>query len=142
MNGGIVKLLVGMTGAERRNGGVESGGVAHAGVEIAGGEGAGHAASSAGARQRRAPQYGGLALVLGSQLAGEVDLGAGDVAVHVNAAGHDDQAGCVEDLVGTDGRVGWRWHHLAVLNPEILDPAVDAVGGVANSAVGNFQLHG
>src|SRR5439155_16650681 len=97
--GGVGDVLGGMAGTERRNGGVEGGGVAHARIEVAGGEGARHAASGAGAGQRSAADDGSLALVLGPHLARDVDLGAGDVGVHVHAAGHDHQAGGVDHLV-------------------------------------------
>src|SRR5207253_9556134 len=128
---------VGVAGAQRRDGGVESGGVTHTGVEVAGGEGAGHAADGAGARQRRAPDGGRLALVFGAHFAGDVDLGPGDVGVHVHAAGHDDQASCVEGFIWPGTGVGRRRDDLAVLDPQVHDDAVDVIRGVVDGAVGD-----
>ncbi len=80
----------------------------------------------------------GLALFLGPHLAGDVHLRPGDVAVHVDAAGHHDQAGGVERPVGPHGGIGRRGDDPAVANPEIAHLAVDAVGRVVDGAAGDF----
>jgi hypothetical protein len=138
MEGSVVELFVSVASAERRNGGVESGGVAEAGVKVAGGEGTRHAAGGAGARQRRATDDRGLALVFRPHLARDVDLGPGDVGVHVHATVHDDEAGGVEDFVGTDVGVARRRDDLALPNPDVSGDAVDAVLRVVDSAVSYF----
>src|SRR5262249_17524677 len=138
-DGRVVELLVGVAGSQGRDGGVERGGVAEAGVEVAGGEGAGHAAGGAGARQRRAADDRGLALVLRPPLARDVDLRPGDVGVHVYAARHDAQAGGSDDLVGADLGIGRRGDDLPVADPDVGHGAVDVVDGVVYGAVGNLE---
>ena len=95
MTGVSCELLVRVAGAERRDGGVEDGGVAEAGVEIAGGEGARRAAEGADRVSDFASAEAACA-VLGPHLARRVDLRPGDVRVHVDAAGHDDESGEIE----------------------------------------------
>ena len=70
----------------------------------------------------------------GIMAAGEVERGAGDVRVDVHAAGEDDHAGRVDGAaaldVGDDAAVG---------DADVLDHAVDAVGGVVDLAAGDPQ---
>ena len=60
-----------------------------------------------------------LAVILGLELARQVDLRAGDVAVHIDAAGHDDQAIGVERAIGPHRRIS-RWiDDFAVVDPDV-----------------------
>ena len=137
--GRVLELLVGVAGAERRNGGVEGGRVAHAGVLVAGGERAGDAAHRAAVRVGRAVQHFGFAFFLGPHLAGDVHLRPGDVAVHVDAARHHDQAAGIDLARGPNGRIGRRGDDLAAGDPQIAHLAVDAVGRVVDGAAGDFD---
>ncbi len=136
----VVELFMGVAGAERRDGGVECRGVAEAGVEIAGGERTGRTADGAGSRQRCAMDERRLAPFFWPQFAGEIDLRPGDVSVHVHAAGHHDEAGGVEHSIRRAGGVSTRrGDDLAVPNPQVHHDAVDAVDGVVDDSVGDFE---
>ena len=66
-------------------------------------------------------------------------LGARDVAVHVDAAGHHD---ATRDVDGFEAcRVRWWRDNFAVLNPYVADFAVDLMGlGVMDPATGEPDL--
>ena len=85
---------------------------------------------------RRAEECRGLAVILRGHRAGEVERGAGDVRVDIDAAGKDDHAGRVDRAaaldVGDDPAVG---------DADVLDHAVDAVGGIVDFPAGDSQ-HG
>ena len=104
MTGVSRELVVGVPGPERRDGGVEGRGVAEAGVLVAGGERAGHAAraspTAVAGRAARCPPP----RLLGPHHPGGVDLRPGDVAVHVDPAGHHDVAPRIDRPVGPDLR--------------------------------------
>ncbi len=136
--GRVFQFLVRMPGREGRNRRVERGGVTQADVLVAGGERAGHAPHAATVRQSRAAHRRGHALFLGPHLASGVDLGPGDVAVHVDAAGHDDQTGRIESAVGGVARIGRRGDDLAPLEPHVGDLTVDAIGRVVDVAARDF----
>ena len=67
----------------------------------------------------------------GVMAAGEIEGGAGDVGVDVHAAGEDDHAGRVDGAaafdVGDDAAIG---------DADVLDDAVDVVGGIVDFAAG------
>src|SRR5690554_2443925 len=70
--------------------------------------------------------------------AGEVDLRPRDVAVDVDAAGHDDQAARIED-----GRVvGKARHDAAVLDANIRHRAVHAVARIVDPPARDAQPPG
>ena len=68
------------------------------------------------------------AMLFGQQQARGVHVGAGDMRMDVDAAGHRDKAACVHRLVGFGAAV-WRRDDLIVANPEIAD-FVALVGGI------------
>ena len=143
MQGVSCELFVRVAGAERRDGGVEGGGVAHAGVLVAGGERAGDAAHRAAVRDGGAADRLRLALFLGPHLAGGVHLRPGDVAVHVDAAGHDDEAAGVERsrrADASDRSAARRSCRPAIQRSR--DLAVDAVGRIVNVAAGDEEVVG
>ena len=85
---------------------------------------------------------GRSASLLWLHLASDIHLGAGDVAVHINATGHHNHAGQVN-------RFDWFWigrhagrlrrDDLTILNPEIANLSVDTVGRIVNGSTGKFQ---
>ncbi len=80
-------------------------------------------------------------LLLGTHLPRGVDLGPDDVAVHVDAAGHDDQpAGvdhaCRPDLRGSAGGSTI----LAAGDPDVAHLAVDPVGRVVDGSAGDLEV--
>ncbi len=81
----------------------------------------------------------GLAFFLGPHFAGDVHLRPGDVAVHVDAAGHHDQATGIDVARGPNGRVRRRGDDLAVGDPQIAHLAVNAVSRIVNGSAGDFQ---
>ena len=87
------------------------------------------------AQHRRRPT-----LFLGPHLARDVDLGTGDVAVHVDAARHDDQAGGVQRSSGPHaaGPAGGATI-LPSLDPDVAHLAVDAVDRIVDVAAGDFE---
>jgi hypothetical protein len=136
----VFELFVNVACGERRDRGVERGGVAEAGVLVAGGERARHAAHRSAARPRGADHFVGLALVFGAHLARGVHFGTGDVAVHVDAARHDDQAGSIESTIGTDVGI-CRWlDDLPVADPDIAALAVHTVNRIVDSPVRNLEV--
>ena len=80
-----------------------------------------------------------VAVFFGPQPAGGVRLRPGDVAVHVDAAGHHDQPPRVERARRPHRRIGRRGHDLAAVDPQIAHLAIDAVGRIVNRAAGDFQ---
>ena len=76
------------------------------------------------------------AVVLRRHRAGEVERPAGDVRVNVDAAGEDDHPRGVDGAAALD--VG---DDAAVVDAEVLDDAVDAVGGVVDFSAGDSK-HG
>ncbi len=96
---------------------------------------------AAGARAQVAdPRPLVAAVVLGAQLAPGVDLGADQVAVDLDAAGHDDEAGGVDDLglVAVDLAGG---DHAAVLDPDVRDLPVEAVARVVDPPSEDAEHH-
>src|SRR3546814_7481665 len=74
-------------------------------------------------------------MVAGHQHPGEIDLATSDVAVDIDAAGHDDLAGQIEGAI--DARAGARIGDDApVLDEEIGRDAIAAVGGIDDEAAG------
>ena len=122
----VLQFFVGLASAERSDGGVESGRVAEPRVEMPGGDGRRHA---------------GLAVsrILRPQSAGGIHLGPCDVCVHVDAAGHDDPAGRIDDLFWTKAGIIWRCDDLAVLDPEVHDDAVDSMNGIVHRPAGDLE---
>ena len=76
------------------------------------------------------------AVVLRDHGAGEVEGGPGDVGVDIHPAGEDDHARGVDGAAALD--VG---DDAAVADADVLDDAVDAVGGVVDFAAGDAK-HG
>src|SRR4051812_47338357 len=97
-----------MASAERRNGGIECSRVTHSGVFVSGGECAWHAAERAAVRGGRAREYVCFPFFFGPHFAGDVHLWAGDVAVHVDSAGHDNEAVRIDFARGTNSGIEWR----------------------------------
>src|SRR3546814_8659396 len=73
--------------------------------------------------------------VCSSDLPGEIDLDTSDVAVDIDAAGHDDLASQIEGAI--DARAGARIGDDApVLDEEVGRDAIAAVGGIDDEAAG------
>ena len=94
------------TGGDR---GVEDGRVAERGVQTAGGTDCGDGAVALPGRGR-------------SHLPPEVYLGAGDVAVEIDAPRHDDQTAGIDDNEPRGD--GWPGHDRAAVDPQIVDDPV------------------
>ncbi len=62
---------------------------------------------------------------------------AGDMRVNIDAAGKDDQARGVDDAAAVDVS-----NDLAVVDAEVLDDAVDVVGGIVDFAAGDAKHEG
>ncbi len=115
-------LLVGLARIGRQHRRLERHGVAHAGIGVAGGEGR-RAVVAAAAAAGAVARLDVRAVLLGQHHPGDVDLAAADMAVQVDAAGHDHLAGEVDHLVRA--AVGRRRHDPPVLDPQVHDLAVD-----------------
>ncbi len=129
-DGRVAQLLVGVLGGQDRHGGLVDRRPAHAGVEVAGDVGRGGGAADAAAADGGADRRVVAAVVLRDHGAGEVQGGAGDVRVDIDAAGEDDHAGGVDGAAALDLR-----DDAAVRDADVADLAVDAVGGVVNPPV-------
>ena len=92
----ILEFFMGMACRERRDGGIKGGCVSESGVLVAGRKRAGHAPHRAAVRLGGAHDRFGQSPVFRTHLARHVHLGTGDVAVHVDPARHDHQAGRVQ----------------------------------------------
>src|SRR5690606_7735151 len=88
----VGEFQVSMGGEQRGDRRIERRGVAQARIKVPRGKRAGYATARAATGERSTPQGLGSAVVFGQQLASRVDLGAGDVAVHVDPAGHYDKS--------------------------------------------------
>ncbi len=115
----VGQFQVGLRGDVGGDRGLHDHGVAHGSVEAADELGDRHRGRSAAGTQVRQQQAGG------------VDVGAGDMGMDVDAAGHDDAAGQVQGLVGA-GVIGGG-DHAAVLHPKVAD-VVARVGGIDDPA--------
>ena len=71
----------------------------------------------------------------GIMAAGEVERAAGDVRVDIDAAGKDDHAGRVDRAAAVDR----RRRSCRIVDAEVLDDAVDAVGGVVDFSAGDSK---
>ena len=121
--------------SERRDGRVERGRVPQSGVAVAGGERARHRAAGPRARglfvvrelgrRRRVGR-----VLVGNQAARVVAARAREVGVDVHAAGHHDHAARVERRRAG----GQALHDPAVLDADVADLAVDAVGRIVDGA--------
>ena len=98
----IVEFLVGMTGRKRGNRGVEGRCIPHPRVLVAGGERTGHVPHRAAVCDLGAVDVLAPAFLLGAHLARGVDLGPDDMAVHIDAAGHDDQPPGIDHAGGLE----------------------------------------
>ena len=119
----IVEFFVGVTRHQGRDRRVKSRGVAQADVLVAGRKGAGDAAQRPAVRMGR-PHDGILAaaFLLRAHFARGIDLGAGNMAVHIDPAGHHHQAGGVQRRGGLDVRIAGRRNNFSALNPD--DPGL------------------
>src|SRR5260370_34081792 len=128
-----MKLLVSMASTQGRNGSIESRGVTESRIEIASCKGAGHAACRTRTRDWRPGDHPGFALVLGSHLAGDVELGPRNVRMHIHAARHHNKARRVNYLVWraesvSDRRTTRRIDDFTFRNPDVFNDAVNVIG--------------
>src|SRR4029453_13493275 len=103
---------------------------------------AGDAAHRAAVGHCGAEDFLAVPLLLGTHLAGGIDLGPRDMAVHIDAAGHDHQTRGIERARGADGRIARRLDNLAAADPQVLDLAVDTIGRVIDVAAGDEEVVG
>ena len=77
--------------------------------------------------------------LLRTHSAGGVDLGASNVAVHINGTRKNDSAG---NIVFDDGGIFFvcRFYDLAVSDPDIRLNTVDAICRVINRAAGEMKV--
>ena len=61
------------------------------------------------------------------------------MTVHINPAGHHHHPGGIQDVAGVTIRIGGRFDDRAVLNPQVVNLAVDSVGRVVDVAAGDLQ---
>ena len=94
--GRVGEFEMSMPGGERSDGRVESRRVAQPGIFVASRGGAGRAAERAAARCRRAKDRLGGAFLFRPHPPRGIHFRADDMAMHIDAAGHDDQARGVE----------------------------------------------
>ena len=80
----------------------------------------------------------GLAFFLGAHLPRHIHLGAGDMAVHVDSAGHDHESGRVEHTDGLHGWIGRGSDDFIVADPKVADQPIDAVGRIVDGPAGYF----
>ena len=138
--GRVFELFMDVARGQRRDRGVEGGGVAHARRTCSRWRTcSGRCPSFRCVCSACGRPFRPCACLLGPHLAGGVHLGSGDVTVHVDAAGHDDQAGGVERPVRPDLGIRRRVDDLPVTNPDIAALAVDAVNRVVDSAPRNLE---
>ena len=76
------------------------------------------------------------AVILRGHRPGEVERGARDVGMDIDATGEDEHAGRIDHAAALDLR-----NDPAVRDAKILDHAVDAVGGIVDLSAGDSQ-HG
>ena len=133
-DGRVVEFLQRVARADRRHRRFHRGGVAEQRVAVAGREGGGHGAADPGAGEGGARMHV-VPVVLRFQLAREVHLRAGDVAVDVDSTRHDHESPRVDP-----SRLGRHVaHDPAVGDAYVADLAVDAVGRIVNAAVRDAQ---
>ncbi len=120
-----------------QHGRLEHRGVAELGIAAAGGVRGRHRAPAAAAAEGAAHLRIGAAILLHQQ-AGEVHLAAGDVAVQVDAAGHDDIAVQVVFLIG--GLVGRR-DDAAIQYLDVARDRILAIGRVEHAPTLEPQSH-
>lgn len=137
--GRVGELLVSVSRGERGYGGIEGGRVTQSRVLVARCERAGHAAHCAAVHHGRTVDLLTVTFFLGTHLSGGVDLRPRDVAMHVDAAGHDDEARGIQRARWSDAGVAGRLNDLFAVDPDVLYLAVDAVCGVIDIAAGDEE---
>ena len=130
-HGRVGELGMGVARVARHHRRLEGGGIAELGIAIAGEEGAGRGMAAAAAPLAVMGAFM-AAMVLGHQGAGEIHLAAGDMAVDVDAAGHDDLAGEIEALIDADIGAGSA-ADAPVTDIEIRRLAAPLVGGIEDA---------
>ena len=135
----VGKFFMHMAGREGRDRRVERRRVSHACILVARRKRTGDRPHRSRAGKRRAVDLLCQPLGFGHHLAGRVDLRPGDVAVHVNPAGHDDESFGVIDAIGPAVGVSGSRDNAAIVDPDIADFARDAVLGIVDCAAGDFE---
>lgn len=125
---------------QTRNGRVESGCVAHLAVEIACCECAGHRTNRPRASDRSPFDDRAVPLHLRRHFSAQVDLRTGDMAVHIDAARHDDIAAHIQIAIGADPHARIR-DHRTIFHPDVANLAVDAVLRIVNGSPSQFEQH-
>src|SRR5262249_19031256 len=128
-DGRVAQFLVRVPGRQDRHRRLVDGRVSESRVKVAGDERrrrrpADAAATDLGAQDVMA------AVIFGDQGAGEVERRAGDGGVDVDPAGKHNQAGRVDGPPALDGL-----DDASTANADVANDAIDAVGGVVDSAV-------
>ena len=125
----VLELFMRVPRREGRNGGVEGRGITQAGVLVARGERTGHAPHRAAVGDPGAADGLGTPLLLGAHLPRGVDLGPDNVAVHVDAAGHDHQPRASMVRVGLiSGSVGGSTILLPAIQMSRTSPSIPLAG--------------
>ena len=131
--GRVVEFFERVPRTEGGDGRVEDGRIAEARVEVACDESRRRAAAGAGAEQGGAVVRRGIAAVFGPEFAGDIHLGPGDMRVHIDAAGHDDESAQVERAIRRRAGVG---DDFAVARPEVAHGAIDPAAGIVHGSGG------
>ena len=132
-NRNVVQFFVRVSGRQDRHRRFVHRRPAHAGVEVAGGKRGGRHAAQAGAAAGTMQKLAGGALIFGNQAAGEIQGATGDVRVDIDPAGKHEHAARINNLVARLGRM--IVNDAAAGDADVLDRAVDAVGGIVDLAV-------
>src|SRR4030095_13297978 len=93
----------------------------------------------AGAELRRVEELPGDPLVLGNEAAREIERAAGDMGVHVHAAGKHQHPGRVDRAAGA--AVPICGDATIVADVDVLDDAIYAVGRIVDSSA-RYSDHG
>ena len=129
-----------LTGIDRQHGRFETGGVPHFRIAVTRRQG--RRRDIAGAGPHRAGTRHGIApMVFRQQVAGDGDLAAANMGVHVDGAGHDDLAPAVEFLIRLRSVSLMMGDDAPVTHEDVADFAIDAMRGVVNLAAGQFGQH-
>lgn len=70
--------------------------------------------------------------ILGTHLPRGIHLRPGDVAVHIDAAWHDDEAPRINSPRRSYRRISWRRDDFSAADPQVANCTCDVVGGIVN----------
>ena len=137
--GCIFKFFVYMAGIEWRDCGVKSGRVSQTGIGITSGKGTRCAAHGTAVGIRRAMNLGIRTLFFGTHLSRHIHFRSGNVAMHVDPPGHHNHSRCVDGLRWPRGTIGGCFNKTPLVDPEITDLSINAVGRIVDCSARYFE---